>query len=227
MNVVMERARSAWLLAFGDVVTLLITFFIMTIAINKGEITKIEKWVDKQITQSYQVLETQAEQQNLQVIKIKRTARGVLLTIQSDNAFESGQFTPTATLQKELAVMSKLLNKTPLFNVEQSAQNREVIKRAKADGMLWVPEIMVEGYTDDDKIDPRSRLRNNFFLSTLRAQSVMQALYEQSGLPAKLFSVSGYGEWQPIANNDTIEGKRLNRRVNVLITAGFQKNNTP
>ncbi|WP_321324833.1 OmpA/MotB family protein [Thiomicrorhabdus sp.] len=227
MNVVMERARSAWLLAFGDVVTLLITFFIMTIAINKGEITKIEKWVDKQITQSYQVLETEAEQQNLQVIKIKRTARGVLLTIQSDNAFESGQFTPTAKLQKELAVMSKLLNKTPLFNIEQSAQNREVIKRAKADGMLWVPEIMVEGYTDDDKIDPRSRLRNNFFLSTLRAQSVMQALYEQSGLPAKLFSVSGYGEWQPIANNDTIEGKRLNRRVNVLITAGFQKNNTP
>jgi len=226
MNVVIERAKSAWLLAFGDVVTLLITFFIMTIAINKGEISKIEKWVDKQITQSYQVLETEAEQQNLQVIKIKRTARGILLTIQSDNAFESGKFSPTLQLQNELAVMSKLLGKTPLFNIEKTAENREVIKRAKADGMQWVPEIMVEGYTDNDKIDPLSKLRNNFFLSTLRAQSVMQALYEQSGLPAKLFSVSGYGEWQPIANNDTEQGKRLNRRVNILITAGFQKKNT-
>lgn len=224
MNVVMERAKSAWLLAFGDVVTLLITFFIMTIAINKGEISKIEKWVDKQITQSYQVLETEAEQQNLQVIQIKRTARGILLTIQSDNAFESGKFAPTTQLQNELAVMSKLLGKTPLFNIDKTAENREVIKRAKVDGMQWVPEIMVEGYTDNDKIDPLSRLRNNFFLSTLRAQSVMQALYEQSGLPAKLFSVSGYGQWQPIANNNTEQGKRLNRRVNVLITAGFQKN---
>ena len=49
MNIVLERAKSAWLLAFGDVITLLITFFIMTIVLNKGEISKIQKWVDQQV----------------------------------------------------------------------------------------------------------------------------------------------------------------------------------
>jgi len=223
MNVVMERAKSAWLLAFGDVVTLLITFFIMTIALNKGEITKIEKWVDQKITESYQVLESQAKAQNLKVITIQRTAKGVLLTLQSDNAFESGQFTPTAQLQTELGVMSRLLAKTPLLNIEQSEEDRKVVEHAKQDGMVWMPEVVVEGYTDNDKIDPQSRLRNNFFLSTLRAEEVMQALYKQSGLPANLFSVLGFGEWQPIASNKTEQGKTLNRRVNVLITASFQK----
>ncbi|WP_040726242.1 OmpA family protein [Thiomicrorhabdus sp. Kp2] len=224
MNMVLERAKSAWLLAFGDVVTLLITFFIMTIAMNKGEISKIEKWVDLQITESYQVLENEAKKQKLEVITVKRTARGVLLTIQSDNAFQSGQFSPTPQLQTELRVISKLLAKTPLLNIEQSEDNRLVIQKANEEGLIWHSEIVIEGHTDNDHIDPRSRLRNNFFLSTLRAQAVMEALYEQSGLPASLFSVSGYGEWHPIVANDTEQDKRLNRRVNILIRANFQNN---
>jgi len=89
--------------------------------------------------------------------------------------------------------------------------------------MQWLAEVIVEGHTDNDKVDPLSRLRNNFFLSTLRAQSVMQTLYVQSGLPAELFSVSGYGEWQPIVLNNTEQGKRQNRRVEILLTASFQK----
>ncbi|MDX1352786.1 MAG: OmpA family protein [Thiomicrorhabdus sp.] len=222
MNVVMERAKSAWLLAFGDVVTLLITFFIMTIAMNKGEITKIEKWIDLQINQSYLVLEQEVEQQQLEVIKVKRTARGVLLTIQSENAFQSGQFMPTAQLQSELKAIGPILAKTPLLNIEQSEENRFVIQKAKEEGLTWFSEVVVEGHTDNDKIDPRSRLRNNFFLSTLRAQAVMETLYEYSGLPANLFSVSGFGQWHPIAANGSPEDKRLNRRVNILIRANFQ-----
>ena len=223
MNVVLERAKSAWLLAFGDVITLLITFFIMTIALNKGEISKVQKWVDKQVTETYQVLSAEVENKNLKVIKVSRNAGGVLLTIQSDNAFESGSFNPSAQLQSELAIIGNMLNKTPLLSIEQSQENREVIERAKEDGMQWYSEVVVEGHTDNDKINPLSRLRNNFFLSTLRAQTVMQTLYSVSDLPANVFSVSGYGEWQAIASNETEQGKQQNRRVEILLTASFQK----
>jgi len=223
MNIAIERAKSSWLLAFGDVVTLLITFFIMTIVLNKGEINKVQKWVEQQITASYQVLDTEIKAQNLQVISIERTARGVLLTIQSDNAFESGKFTATDRLNTELTALGKMLKETPLLTIEGSEVNREIIAQAKQDGMQWLAEVVVEGHTDNDKVDPLSRLRNNFFLSTLRAQSVMQTLYVQSGLPAELFSVSGYGEWQPIAMNNSEQGKRQNRRVEILLTASFQK----
>ncbi|WP_029406806.1 flagellar motor protein MotB [Thiomicrorhabdus sp. Milos-T2] len=223
MNVVMERAKSAWLLAFGDVITLLITFFIMTIALNKGEISKIQKWVDKQVTQSYQKLSLEVEKQNLQVIKVDRTARGVLLTIQSDNAFKSGSYQPSEQLNAELLSLAKVITNIPLLNINQSAENKKVIEQAKQEGMQWYSEIRIEGHTDNDPINPFSRLRNNYFLSTLRAESVMQVLYLNSGLPAQQFSVSGYGEWQPIADNRSEEGKRKNRRVEILMTASFQK----
>mgnify|MGYP000116723449 CR=1 FL=1 len=225
MNIVLERAKSAWLLAFGDVITLLITFFIMTIVLNKGEISKVQKWVDQQVTETYQVLSTEIENNKLQVINISRNASGVLLTIKSDNAFESGSFIPSVQLQSELAVIGNILNKTPLLNIEQSEENRLVIQRAKEDGMHWYSEVVVEGHTDNDKINPLSRLRNNFFLSTLRAQSVMQTLYSVSDLPANFFSVAGYGEWQAIASNETEQGKQQNRRVEILLTASFQKDN--
>jgi len=223
MNVVMERAKSAWLLAFGDVITLLITFFIMTIALNKGEISKIQKWVDKQVTQSYQQLSLEVEKQNLQVIKVDRTARGVLLTIQSDNAFKSGSYQPSEQLNAELLSLAKVITNIPLLNINQSVENKKVIEQAKQEGMQWYSEIRIEGHTDNDPINPFSRLRNNYFLSTLRAESVMQVLYVNSGLPAQQFSVSGYGEWQPIADNRIEEGKRKNRRVEILMTASFQK----
>ena len=223
MNIVLERAKSAWLLAFGDVITLLITFFIMTIALNKGEISKVQKWVDQQVTETYQLLNAEVENKKLQVIQVSRNAGGVLLTIQSDNAFESASFNPSVQLQSELSVIGNMLNKTPLLNIEQSQENREIIKRAKEDGMQWYSEVVVEGHTDNDKVNPLSRLRNNFFLSTLRAQSVMQTLYSVSDLPANVFSVAGYGEWQAIASNETEQGKQKNRRVEILLTAGFQK----
>lgn len=223
MNLAVERAKSSWLLAFGDVVTLLITFFIMAIVLNKGEITKIQKWVDQQITASYQLLEQEIKNDQFKMIEIERSARGIVLSIQSDNAFQSGSFTPTQQLNSELTALAKMLVKAPLLNIEQTEKNRLIVERAKEEGMQWLAEIVVEGHTDNDPINPLSRLRNNFFLSTLRAQAVMNVLFEKSGLAAELFSVTGYGEWQPIADNATVRGKRLNRRVEIILNASFQK----
>lgn len=222
MNLAIERARSSWLMAFGDVVTLLITFFIVVIVMNKGEISKIQKWVDRQVTESYEILNAEVENQGLKVVQVEREARGILLKIQSDQAFESGSFTPTETLVNELQQVSTILPKIPLFQITSNPASLAVIQRAQQDGMQWYAGISVEGHTDNDWVDPQSRLRNNFFLSTLRAEAVMNVLYQQSGLPAERFSISGYGEWQPIADNKNPGGKNLNRRVEVLISANFQ-----
>lgn len=226
MSIALERAKSSWLLAFGDVITLLITFFIMMIVLNKGEINKVQKWVDQQITQSYQVLHDEVIQQDIQVIKVARNAEGILLTVQGNQAFEPGSTEPTLQLKNALAIIGKMLSKTPLLNIEQNPKNLAIIQQANKDGMQWLAEVSIEGHTDNDFVDPLSRLRNNFFLSTLRAQAVMQILYQSSALPANIFSVTGYGQWQPITSNETEAGKRQNRRVEVLISASFQKKGT-
>lgn len=223
MNAANERAKSAWLLTFGDVMTLLITFFIMMIVINKGVVSKVQVWVDDQVTASYRLLQNEIEKQNLTVVRASRNANGILLTINHANAFLSGGFEPSEQLSAELRVIGQLLPNMPILGFDQSAQSVEIIQRANAEGYEWLAEVTVEGHTDNDSIDPRSRLRNNWFLSTLRAQAVMQELYATSALPASLFSVSGYGEFQPIASNESAAGKDQNRRVEVLISAHFQE----
>jgi chemotaxis protein MotB len=77
--------------------------------------------------------------------------------------------------------------------------------------------IDVEGYTDNLPIN-NSVYPSNWELSAARAASVVQ-LFIKSGLDPQHLSVIGYGQYRPIADNNTVEGRRQNRRVRVVILA--------
>jgi chemotaxis protein MotB len=74
--------------------------------------------------------------------------------------------------------------------------------------------IRVKGYTDNVPIGPelRQRFPTNIDLSKARAQSVANELVA-GGVPASMISVSGFGEADPVASNDTPQGRAKNRRV--------------
>lgn len=223
MSVSLQRARRSWLMTFGDVITLLLTFFIMMIVLHKGETTKLQTWADSQVDETFEQLQQFIVKENLQVLTLNRTAQGILVTINHSNAFKSGDYQPTEQLQSEIGLMGGLLKSAPLLGLEKDSTDLLVLEQAKKSDLQWLIEVNVAGHTDSDHVDTHSRLRNNWFLSTLRAQTVMKLLYESSGLPAELFSVDGYGEYQPIASNSSKEDKAQNRRVEVLISASFQK----
>lgn len=73
-------------------------------------------------------------------------------------------------------------------------------------------QIVVEGHTDSYGGD-----ENNLALSRRRAEAVSAYLTSEFGLPAFRLSSVGYGETQPIANNDTEQGRTRNRRIDVII----------
>jgi chemotaxis protein MotB len=76
--------------------------------------------------------------------------------------------------------------------------------------------IKVEGFTDNRPI--RTPLfPSNWELSTARASAVVQLFVEEGMTPSR-FAVIGYGEHQPIADNDTEEGRSANRRVVLMIS---------
>lgn len=77
--------------------------------------------------------------------------------------------------------------------------------------------IDVEGYTDNLPIN-NSVYPSNWELSAARAASVVQ-MFIKSGVDPDHLSVIGYGQYRPIADNNTIEGRRQNRRVRVVILA--------
>jgi chemotaxis protein MotB len=79
--------------------------------------------------------------------------------------------------------------------------------------------IQVEGHTDNVKIfsSGKSMYPTNWELSVARATQVVRYLQEQGGLDPKLLSATGYSEYQPVAPNDTDEGKAKNRRIEIVL----------
>lgn len=103
---------------------------------------------------------------------------------------------------------------------EQSLPTLDLISKILANSKY---EIRVEGHTDNIPINT-TRYPSNWELSTSRAMSVVRRFISQ-GIPAEKFQVIGYGEYRPIATNDTAEGRELNRRVEIYVNLKKERRN--
>ncbi len=134
-------------------------------------------------------------QKDIAGAKVERIGEGIKITFQSGILFAKA----SASLQSEavanLKKLSAILNKYPDTN------------------------ILVEGHTDSDGSE-----EYNQQLSERRANAVANQLKSYGVAPAR-FTAMGYGESQPVASNDTEEGKRQNRRVEIAIFANEKLKN--
>ena len=94
------------------------------------------------------------------------------------------------------------------------AQVGDVLKKVKA------KRIQVIGHTDDRPIAPNYRYRypSNWEPSAARAAAVVRYFQEESGLDPRDMEGVGRSFYDPVASNDTAEGRALNRRVNIIIS---------
>jgi outer membrane protein OmpA-like peptidoglycan-associated protein len=136
-------------------------------------------------------MDKQAEEmeRDLEGAKIERIGEGIKVT------FDSGLL---------FAVDKAALNE----NSKANLTNLAVILNKYQD-----TEVLLEGHTDSQGTD-----EHNLELSRARSQSVANFLSGQNVNPTR-FTIMGYGEAQPIATNDTKEGRQQNRRVEVAIYA--------
>jgi chemotaxis protein MotB len=77
-------------------------------------------------------------------------------------------------------------------------------------------ELRVEGHSDDQPIH-NAEFRSNWELSTARAMTVLLLLVDDSGYDPRKISVAGYGQYRPVADDATPEGRRMNRRVDLVV----------
>ncbi len=128
-------------------------------------------------------------QRDLEGAEVQRIGEGIKITFDSGILFDIDKSELRPVSQTNLAELAKILNKYPDTN------------------------ILIEGHTDNTGSD-----EHNMTLSKDRAQSV--ALYLATlEVKSARFSTTGYGEAQPIAMNDTIEGRQKNRRVDIAVIA--------
>lgn len=77
-------------------------------------------------------------------------------------------------------------------------------------------EFLVAGHTDNVPVGRGSRFGSNWGLSTARATEVVQLLID-NGVPAESLAAAGYGEYDPIEDNSTKEGREKNRRLEIIL----------
>jgi chemotaxis protein MotB len=84
--------------------------------------------------------------------------------------------------------------------------------------------VRVRGFTDD--VPAGGRFQSNWALSAARAVSVVQKL-QSSGIQPERLAIEGYGQYAPVADNSTPEGRARNRRVVIAISRYIRGEPTP
>ncbi len=77
--------------------------------------------------------------------------------------------------------------------------------------------IRVEGHTDSDPIISNFKYPTNWELSSIRAASVVRFFIEEEGMSPERFSIAGYSKYHPVKPNTSEENKAKNRRVDIVI----------
>ncbi|MCF7919025.1 MAG: OmpA family protein [Candidatus Cloacimonetes bacterium] len=99
------------------------------------------------------------------------------------------------------------------------AQVAENIKREIGSEDGW--QIRIEGHTDNVPII-NGKYESNWDLSMARALSIVKFFVENDFFPPEQLQAMGYGEFKPVAPNDTDENKTKNRRVEIRLTRKYQ-----
>ena len=204
-----QQDEGGWLTTYADMMTLLMTFFVLLFAMSTLDPVKLEQFGDstqkkqgskkksKKVSLSQinkEVKKLVVEQELQSQVKVSMDARGVTLGIASDLAFSSGTATLSGPIKSFLVKLVGTMEKAPYA-------------------------IAVEGHTDNDPIRS-SQFPSNWELSAARASAVIRYLTSQ-GIAADKFRAIGFGDTVPMVANDTKINKAKNRRVDItFLTIG-------
>jgi len=125
--------------------------------------------------------------------KLQMTERGLVITFVSEIFFDSGKDKVKEDGKTTLDKVAEVLNR----DVPNSG-------------------VAVEGHTDNDPIK-YSGWKSNWELSSARALAVLHYLVDECKVKPQRLSANVYGEFHPVAPNDSAQNKQKNRRVEIVI----------
>ena len=134
-------------------------------------------------------------------VTLNVTRRGLIVSLKEAGFFDSGQ----ATIKPEAY---ELIN--TIAEVMTQYNN----------------PLRLEGHTDNVPIST-SQFPSNWELSSARATNGLKYLLRHFDIDANKISATGYGEFRPIADNATVEGRAKNRRVDLVMLSGEGEHGEP
>ncbi len=177
----------------------------------------IEQQQDR-LSSQQAVIQEQAQVINSQAEAVQIVSRTYNLML---NAFRPELGAGTVTLKVENGILRMNLSSAILFYSGAAAlsdSGAELVEKV-AEGLEQIPyQVVVAGHTDNVPIGGRlaDRFATNWDLAAARAVSVIRKL-ESSGVPGRRLVAGSFGEFSPVASNDTEEGRAKNRRIEFRI----------
>ncbi len=237
--------RDRWLLSYSDFITLLFAFFVVLFASSFRDKQTIKK-LSQAIHIGFQQMGAFSAGQGSSGVADPNQSLNPSLSAQTESTetnnddalIQSSLNVAQLRQQLESAVGEELkehevvmrvtpegfvvsLNELGFFDsgkAELLPGAAEKIERIATVLAQHKMELRVEGNSDDQPIHT-DEFRSNWELSTARAMAVLQLLVDNSGFDPTKLSVVGYGQYRPVADNATPEGRRMNRRVDLVVVS--------
>ena len=222
-----------WMLTYGDMVTLLLTFFVMmyTTATVDGSEMRL-------VIAAFSGLGMLEGGNTLQAGKLAELGNSVmsLPSVEKGRALDNArrkavsQFQPEIRSNKvritvdergriiRLAADSFFRPASAEVDIEEARDPLRKVSVLLGSEELSGRKFRIEGHTDTTPTDPEGPWLTNWELSSARAINVLHYLVD-FGVNEQQFQVSGLAATSPIASEETAEGRAFNRRVDIVILA--------
>ena len=213
-----KAKRTAWAVTFGDMITLLLTFFIMLLVIMNDAEKHVDRIINMLLDETYQELHAQLHSA---YVSVERVTKGVKITLSSGQLFRSGDSELRPEILPLIQQIGMLIKISRLVRINEDAELRPFIETVQKQNQSLNIEIRCEGHTDNVPLpeELKEMWESNWELSTARALNVVELLSQYAGIPEEKFSAMGYGEFRPVDANDSAQGRANNRRVEVYLDA--------
>ncbi len=227
-----EEGAPGWMTTFGDMMSLLLTFFILLFSMSNVETVKF-----KQLLQSIKsalgvqnvpeagtregldMLDREAEIRENAVDELGGMVQKELMKIKSEvedfilkNKL-GGKVTVKVGDRGTIIIISDMVL-FPEGEASFTPRAKPLLLKLSKILKQFPYQVRVEGHTDNVPIH-NSRFPSNWELSTARASSIVR-FFITNGIRPERLEAAGYAEYRPIADNRTREGRAKNRRVEIV-----------
>lgn len=225
-----EECLPAWLAAFGDLMSLLLCFFVLLLSMSSMDAKKISEAIGS-LSGAMSVLEggtkTEISKKRIQEStpiesqdETSETVNRVQQAVGEANEMMEKGHGPAVTLDDAQEGFVIKLPASLLFKPGSATiENEDALLFLKRVALIIeeLPKTMlvsVQGHTDNQSPGTNSPYKDNWELSSARGISVLQELLLDGVAPERV-SAAGYAEYSPIATNATASGREKNRRVEI------------
>ena len=222
-----KAKATAWALTFADMVTLLLTFFVLLLVILNDAERHINAVIDKLLDETYKEMNNDLSSSN---VSVERATKGIKITIRG-NLFKSASSEVDSEYYPIIHQIGQIIKESEVINIYENIQYNELIDLIDKRGSKLNIEVRCEGHTDDQKLPPNADYPSNWELSSARSLNLVRIMNKYALMPEKYFSAMGYGEFRPVVDINTISGfeekvkaRAINRRVEIYLDAFLQKN---